>query len=85
VVEAAFGNAHYKWARERQSDGKFLDYSFEAMLKDIQKAEGTRATKDFMYDVSYFMHSAHAHATADGTSVDTQKRQLIDTAKPAIN
>ena len=66
VVEAAFGNVHYKWARERQCDGKFVKYSFEAMLKDIQKAEGASATNDFMYEVSYFMHSAHAHATADG-------------------
>ncbi len=66
VVQAAFGNAHYKWARERQSDGKFFDYSFKDMLEEIEKAEGTSATKNFMYDVSYFMHSAHAHATADG-------------------
>ena len=66
VVEAAFGNVRYKWARERQCDGTFVDYSFEAMLKDIQKTEGTSATNDFMYDVNYFMHSAHAHATADG-------------------
>ena len=35
------------------------------MLKDIEKAEGTSATNEFMYNVSYFMHSAHAHATAD--------------------
>jgi hypothetical protein len=66
VVQAAFGNVLYRWARERQSDGKFVEYSFEDMLKDIEKAEGTGATNDFMYDVSYFMHSAHAHATADG-------------------
>lgn len=66
VVQAAFGNALYRWARERQSDGKFLDYSVGDMVKDIEKAEATSATKDFMYDVSYFMHSAHAHATADG-------------------
>ena len=66
VIEAAFGDAHYRWARERQPDGRFVDYSLKAMLKDIQKTEGTGATKDFMYDVSYFMHSAHAHATADG-------------------
>jgi hypothetical protein len=66
MVEAAFGNVQYRWARERQSDGKFVDYSFEVMLKDIEKAEGTSATTDFMYNVSYFLHSAHAHATADG-------------------
>ncbi|MBI3048078.1 MAG: hypothetical protein HYY76_07170 [Acidobacteria bacterium] len=66
VVEAAFGNVAYRWTRERQLDGTFVEYSFEAMLKDIQKADGTSATNDFMYDVSYFMHSAHAHATADG-------------------
>ena len=35
VVEAAFGNVHYNWARERQSDGTFVNYSFEKMLKDI--------------------------------------------------
>ena len=36
------------------------------MLKDIEKAEGTAAIKTFIYEVSYDMHSAHAHATADG-------------------
>jgi hypothetical protein len=25
VVQAAFGNVQYKWARERQPDGKFID------------------------------------------------------------
>lgn len=35
VVQAAFGNTSYRRARERQSDGKFVDYSFEDMLKDI--------------------------------------------------
>jgi hypothetical protein len=66
VVQAAFGNAQYKWARERQPDGKFIEYSFDGMLKDIEKAEGTVAMKNFIYEVSYHMHSAHAHATADG-------------------
>ncbi len=66
VVEAAFGNVHYKWARECQCDGRFTDYSLEKMLKEIQKAEGTSATNDFMYEVDYFMHSVQAHATADG-------------------
>jgi len=66
VVDAAFGNVRYTWARERQPDGKFAEYSFDGMLKDIQTAEGSAVSNDFMYDVSYFMHSAHAHATADG-------------------
>ena len=66
VVEAVFGNVHYNWARERQSDGTFVNYSFEKMLKDIEKLEGTSATNDAMYKVIYFMHSAHAHATTDG-------------------
>ena len=35
VVQAAFGNVQYKWARERQPDGKFIDKSFDGMLKDI--------------------------------------------------
>ena len=39
VVEAAFGNTPYKWVRERQCDGTFVNYSLEAMLKDIEKAE----------------------------------------------
>ena len=66
VVEAVFGNVAYKWARVRKCDGKFVDYSFEQMLKDIQKAEGPSATDDFMYEVDYFMHSTYAHATVDG-------------------
>ena len=66
VVEAVFGNVHYNWARERQSDGTFVNYSFEKMLKDIEKLEDTSATNDVMYNVIYFMHSAHAHATTDG-------------------
>ena len=66
VVQAAFGNVQYRWARERLPDGKFIEYSFDGMLKDIEKAEGTAAMKNFIYEVSYHMHSAHAHATADG-------------------
>ena len=45
---------------------RFIEYSFDGMLKDIEKAEGTAAMKNFIYEVSYHMHSAHAHATADG-------------------
>ena len=52
VVQAALGNVQYKWARERQPDGKFIDKSFDGMLKDIEKAEGTAAMKNFIYDVS---------------------------------
>jgi hypothetical protein len=66
LVQAAFGNVHYNWARERQPDGKFVDKSFAGMLKDIEKAEGTAAMKNFIYEVSYHMHSAHAHASIDG-------------------
>lgn len=66
VVQAAFGNVQYRWARERLPDGKFIEYSLDGMLKDIEKAEGTAAMKHFIYEVSYHMHSAHAHATADG-------------------
>ena len=36
------------------------------MLKDIEKAEATAAMKNFIYEVSYHMHSAQAHPTADG-------------------
>jgi hypothetical protein len=32
----------------------------------IEKAEGAAAMKNFIYEVSYHMHSAHAHATVDG-------------------
>ena len=53
VVQAAFGNVQYKWPRERQPDGKFIDKSFDGMLKDIEKAEGTAAMKNFIYEVSY--------------------------------
>jgi hypothetical protein len=66
VVQAAFGNAQYEWALEGQPDGKFIDYSLDRMLKHIDKAEGTAAMKSFIYEVSYHMHTAHAHATADG-------------------
>ena len=52
--------------RHPPPDGKFIDKSFDGMLKDIEKAEGTAAMKNFIYEVSYHMHSAHAHATVDG-------------------
>jgi len=35
------------------------------MLKDIEKAEGTAAMKNFIYEVSYHMHSAHAQDNVD--------------------
>lgn len=44
VVQAAFGNVQYKWARERQPDGKFIDKSFDGMLKDYR--EGGRHGRD---------------------------------------
>jgi hypothetical protein len=65
VIDAAFGNTPYKWARERQPDGGFHKYSFETMIKEIEDADSTTVTKEFMYEVIYFMHSSHAHATAE--------------------
>lgn len=86
IVQAAFGNTFYRWARERQSDGKFVDYSFEDMLTDIEKAEGTSATNEFMYNVTYFMHSAHAHATADGMrQFRTLEREQFFTCELGFN
>jgi hypothetical protein len=32
----------------------------------VLRADGTAAMKNFIYEVSYHMHSAHAHATVDG-------------------
>ena len=49
VVQAAFGNVQYKWARERQPDGKFIDKSFDGMLKDIaltRLVDGLRQFRD---------------------------------------
>jgi hypothetical protein len=86
VVQAAFGNVQYKWARERQPDGKFIDKSFDGMLKDIEKAEGTAAMKNFIYEVSYHMHSAHAHATVDGLrQFETLGRQQFFTCELGFN
>jgi hypothetical protein len=72
VVQAAFGNVQYKWARERQPDGKFIDKSFDGMLKDIEKAEGTAAMKNFIYEVSDHMHSATL--TRLSTGCDSSRR-----------
>lgn len=65
VVQAVFGHTKYKWARVRGEDGNFKYYSLEEMLKEIEATERSTTT-NFMYGVSYFMHSAHAHATSDG-------------------
>jgi hypothetical protein len=72
VVQAAFGNVQYKWARERQPDGKFIDKSFDGMLKDTEKAEGTAGMKNFIYEVSYHMHSATL--TRLSTGCDSSRR-----------
>jgi hypothetical protein len=86
VADAAFGNTTYKWARERQPNGKFSDYSFDLMLKEIEKAEANLSNAGFMYDVTYFMHSAHAHATAEGIrQFKTLGRQKFFTAELGFN
>ncbi len=42
--------------------------------------------KGFMYDVSYFMHSAHAHATADGMrQFKTLGQQQVFTCELGFN
>ena len=56
------------------------------MLKDIEKAEGTAAMKNFIYEVSYHMHSAHAHATVDGLrQFETLGRQQFFTCELGFN
>jgi len=86
VADAAFGNTAYRWARERQPNGKFSDYSIDAMLKDIEKAEANPSNAGFMYDVTYFMHSAHAHSTAEGVRhFKTLGRQQFFTCELGFN
>jgi hypothetical protein len=65
VVDAAFGQSKYKWARERQPGGKFKDFSLDDMLAEIAAIDGSATSDGFIYDVTYHMHSAHAHGGID--------------------
>ena len=86
LVQAAFGNVQYRWSRERQPDGKFAEYSLDEMLKDIKKADGAAATKNFIYEVSYHMHSGQAHATVEGLrQFKTLGRQQFFTCELGFN
>lgn len=86
VADAAFGSTKYRWARVRQPDGKFKDYSFDAMVKDIEQEEAALSHEGFLYDVSYFMHSAHAHATAEGVrQFRTLRQEQVFTCELGFN
>jgi Family of unknown function (DUF5677) len=66
LVQAAFGNTNYRWARERKQDGRFEDFNVEKMMKEIAVGDGSNPPSHFLYDVIYHMHSAYAHGTSEG-------------------
>jgi hypothetical protein len=86
VVQAAFGNTKYRWARERKEDGRFDDYNFERMVKEIASGDGSKPPSHFLYDVIYHMHSAHAHGTSEGMlQFRTLPRQRTFTCELGFN
>ena len=86
VVRAAFGNTEYRWARERRPNGTFHDFSLQTMLDELEKKDVSTAAKGFVYDVSYFMHSGHAHATTEGLrQFSTLPHQQFFTCELGLN